>query len=182
MTWLGVVLFPLCAPNVTNVPTVTKLALVASHHRFPRLCLRYFSQASSTRGLSTCQCFGNLRKINLSVGRKTRKIKRPPPTGSKPKSRGWRGSSAHVPWRRGKVAPREPDRKVEDTRLAQENTYPMPTSADYPRGNEERLVNTVLTGRAYTEEEKGVHSVARSLELLGYIQLQIWICRGFLIC
>lgn len=41
-----------------------------------------------------------------------------------------------------------------DTRLAQENTYPMPTSADYPRGNEERLVNTVLTGRTYREEEK----------------------------
>lgn len=59
-----------------------------------------------------------------------------------------------------------------DTRLAQENTYPMPTSADYPRGNEERLVNTVLTGRTYREEEKGVRSVARFLELLGYIQFQ----------
>jgi len=55
---------------------------------------------------------------------------------------------------------------VGDTRLAQENTYPMPTSVDYPRGNEERLVNTVLTGSTYREEEKGVRSVARFLELL----------------
>lgn len=48
----------------------------------------------------------------------------------------------------------------------------MPTSADYPRGNEERLVNTVLTGRTYREEEKGARSVARSLELLDCVQLQ----------